>query len=574
MNIKSLSKKLLLSVSTIILLSGCVEKLNLNEVETNITLNPSLALPIGSIHANVMNLISFVDSNYVKTDTRNGFYVCYETPVEKMNFVVDEFRTGERLEETLTLRTVPELQNVFDILDQINVQEAPLPQGEYSFSKESLYYFGFNEYVEGEKDIHVDSAIIKSATIEFMVDIEGIEINDGTYLELSFHFPGLFNEEYEQRFENIPITKSHFVYSNEMKKFMAHFDTQIAASNATLLSVDFKIVSDGTSKITNDAKINFETEINLMDFEEIYGHVWQKEAYKGDKVVFNIPNEIFKNDLLNNNKILFSNPQVDISLHSNIGVPMLLCIDEMKYTKNNETHTLKCDNKCRFEIEQPKWEGENHLTQITLNRTNSPIAELLNAFPEKVELDWTVYTNDSVREHVHYFINPIVADMSCNISLPFQFDPTTNFTYKDTLPADIATIIGNQGIIDAIALDTFNLYLDISSKFPANAMIKLFYLDEDDDLLFESKPFGIQAAQVNEEGRVISETKETLILGANGESINDVLETKNIVFEIVISGYDEHSHIYFQSTDAIDIDVSAFVKVNPSINLTNNSNTL
>ena len=83
----------------------------------------------------------------------------------------------------------------------------------------------------------------------------------------------------------------------------------------------------------------------------------------------------------------------------------------------------------------------------------------------------------------------------------------------------------------------------------------------------ESKTFSIKSAEVDIEGRVTNETKETIILSTNGESINDVLNTKKIILALSLESYDENSRIYFQTTDAIDIRLSAFIKVRASISL-------
>ena len=115
-----------------------------------------------------------------------------------------------------------------------------------------------NEYIEGEKDIHVDSAIIQHAEIYFEVDIEGLELTERTYLEFDFHFPGLLDSEYANRFENIKVNNNKYVYKNSMDHFMGHFDS-INTTNAVDLIVDFRIISDGNAEIQTNAKINFKT---------------------------------------------------------------------------------------------------------------------------------------------------------------------------------------------------------------------------------------------------------------------------------------------------------------------------
>lgn len=57
-------KKLLTIILLCGLLSSCMTDVNLKDVNTDISLNPALALPIGSVHAHMMDLLTLVDSSY------------------------------------------------------------------------------------------------------------------------------------------------------------------------------------------------------------------------------------------------------------------------------------------------------------------------------------------------------------------------------------------------------------------------------------------------------------------------------------------------------------------------------
>ena len=112
---------------------------------------------------------------------------------------------------------------------------------------------------------------------------------------------------------------------------------------------------------------------------------------------------------------------------------------------------------------------------------------------------------------------------------------------------------------------TVDLYLDIANRLPVNTNLKLVYLDENDQIITESKTFKITSAEVDVEGRVANATNETIVLSTNGESINDVLNTKKIILALSLESRDNDSRIYFQTTDAIEIKLSAFIKVKASI---------
>ena len=69
--------------------------------------------------------------------------------------------------------------------------------------------------------------------------------------------------------------------------------------------------------------------------------------------------------------------------------------------------------------------------------------------------------------------------------------------------------------------------------------------------------------------KVETPTLQNKTISFGNNLVQDIVATKNIMFEIQIEGYDDKSKIYIQSTDKIDISLSAFAKAN--INITPNT---
>ncbi len=653
-----LKKMLTALIAIAITLTSCVEKIDLNNMDSSITLNPSLALPIGSVHAYMTDLLSFVDSSYINTDTTNGIYIFFEQDGITVNFEMNQFEKGEKLNETLTIGKIEEVNTAFTTIDQYivnfnakirtikniintgeitnidpiekpelivlpdeylnqiaqinknietinkfagqNINNLPetlqkpikealkevekeinnidelkpfteviLPETEFSFIQESSYNFGFSQYIEGEKNIRIDSILITTANIDFEIEILGVDFSDGSYLLLNLDFPKLFDEEVENKFKTIKITDNKFIFREELHDAIARLQA-INQNDATELAVTFTLVSNGAMKISRDAKILFSTEINAINFKQLYGHIWQKDEFKSGEIAFDIPEGLFTSDLITKNNILLSNPQININFKHNMGIPMLLKIDNFYYEKNGEKFYLNENDKynsIELEIEKPKEINEFSAKEFKLDNTNSPIAELIQKFPERIGITWHALTPLTENNDRHFFVNPLVADMDLDVIVPFQFDENTYFTYEDTIEADFEELL--QDIANSINIDTLCLYLDVTSALPATVNAKLCYLDENNKLLYESTSFEIIAAEVDEIGRVKNPTIQTKTIGFSSNLAKEIMDTKNIVFEIGLKSKDEASKIYIQSTDKIDISLSAFAKAN--INITPNT---
>lgn len=564
-------KKLLTCFVLCSLFASCITDVNIEDINADMTLGTSLALPIGSVHANMMNLLDIVDSTYVTSDSTNAICLLYEQNNINLELNLDtSFRKGEYLKETLTLRTRPCFQELFSVLPS-NIKSIPLPIGVYEFNVDTVYNLDFNRIKEDEIT-QIDWARIYKANIDFIVKVEGIELSEENFLIMSLNYPCLLDEEYDHLFEDITITTNNFSMKEAMNNFVAYFEE--LDGNFIDLEIEFKLVSSGTTTISRDAKLTFETEINLINTHEVHGFVWYKDPIDAGKITYDIPQDIFQNELLVNNKLLFANPEVTIKATTNVGLPLRLELTDVYATKGDriEYALFNGQDNAIQNLNIPTEAYDSATTTITINREYGSLHTLLSMLPETINLDYKVTTPQKTKTKIgeQFLTIPPLARLDIQAKLPFQFDPTTSFTYKDTLDANLSELLGSS--LEIINIDTICIYLDVNSSLPVNASLKLGYLNENNDLIMESEHFTINSAEVDQEGRVQTPTTTELALATSSQTIEDVYDTKKIVLEIGVEGYDENSMIYFETTNAIDIKVSAFAKAKAELSLTNNNN--
>lgn len=564
-------KKLLTYFVVCSLFASCITDVNIEDINADMTLGTSLALPIGSVHANMMNLLDIVDSTYITSDSTNAICLLYEQNNINLELNLDtSFRKGEYLKETLTLRTRPCFQELFSVLPS-NIKSIPLPIGVYEFNVDTVYNLDFNRIKEDEIT-QIDWARIDKANIDFIVKVEGIELSEENFLIMSLHYPCLLEEEYDHLFEDITITTNNFSMKEAMNNFIAYFEE--LDGNFIDLEIDFKLVSSGTTTMSRDAKLTFETEINLINTHEVHGFVWYKDPIDAGKITYDIPQDIFQNELLANNKLLFTNPEVTIKATTNVGLPLRLELTDVYATKGDriEYALFNGQDNAIQNLNIPTEAYDSATTTITINREYGSLHTLLSMLPETINLDYKVTTPQETKTKIgeQFLTIPPLARLDIQAKLPFQFDPTTSFTYKDTLDANLSELLGSS--LEIINIDTICIYLDVNSSLPVNASLKLGYLNENNDLIMESEHFTINSAEVDQEGRVQTPTTTELALATSSQTIEDVYDTKKIVLEIGVEGYDENSMIYFETTNAIDIKVSAFAKAKAELSLTNNNN--
>ena len=550
--------------------SSCITDINTNDIKPNLNLGTSLVLPIGNVHADMLYLLNMLDSTYIQSDSANGIYLLYEQKNIDLAVNLDtSFRKGEYLKETLTLRTEPCFNEIFNGIPS-NIDQITLPSGSYKFGKETKYDLRFNKN-KPEEIIQIDSAVIAQANVDFIIQVEGVELSEENVLMLSFNYPTLLSSEYDHLFEDIPITQNRFSLSETLYRFMAHFD-ELEEGNLIDLIINFNLISTGTTTISRNARLTFETEINLINTHEVYGFVWYRDPIEQGNIAYEIPQDIFDNKLLRENNLLFSNPQIELSVTTNACLPLRLEINNVYATAQDKTEHASFNGKdySIYDLVVPSEPFDSATTIITLNREHGSLHKLLSILPEKINLDYKVTTPVTQKgDNPQFLILPLLSRLNVQAKLPFKFDPTTHFSYRDTLAADFASLIGTNSL-NSIDVDSINLYLDIANSLPINATIQLYYLNETGNIITQSNPLTITSGVIDAEGRVILPTTENHILSITGDDIEEALATKQIIIDVMVEGRDEQSCIYFQTTDAIDIKLGAFFKANISTQESNN----
>lgn len=564
-----MNKRKLLSLAVLCsLLTSCVTNFNLDEVKEDSDLNTSLGFPIGAVHADMVNLLDLVNSEYVAVDSSNAVCIVYDEYLKLMPQVDTMTFDGKKLTQTINLNKEASFEAIFDGMQS---NKATLLPGNYAFGVQTKYNLDFNRN-NPDEIVQVDSGKIERASIDFRVKTEGIELSDDNFLILSFEYTNLFEEEFEHKYENIVIKTNDYIIKDTLSGyFTAHFDP---TENGNFLDLDvkFNLVSSGNTTISKDAKIKFETKMHSILGKEAYGFVWFKNVESGS-ITYDIPQDIFEKELLKNNNLLFTNPQVEVIATTNAGVPIQFEIDNVYATKGDrvEYASFNGQKNAIVDLQIPSQPYDSAQTIITVDKDFGSLNTLFSMLPETINLDYSIKTPQAERnENLQFVTKPLIANLKCKAKLPLQFDPTSTFAYADTLDIDFSNI--SKDIFNTIEIDTIDLYLDITSALPANTSLKLIYLDENDQQIMESETFTIASAMVDAEGTVTTPTVETLTLTTTGEAIEDVLNTKKIKFEISLNGYDENSRVYFHITDAIDIKVNTFIKTTVQTILTEANN--
>lgn len=550
---------------TVLILSGCTT-LDLDNLG-DINYNPSLAIPIGSFHTGIMDLIKNVDSTNVKVDAEtNTLYILYEEPENEITVInQEEFAQGMNMEYTVDISQLDEFQDIINSMPgNWPYNYIPLVQGEYKFNYNTTYSFGYNKGETGDNEItRIDRGNFKTAVIQIGFQIDGITVSSDNPLDITLRFPGIKIDGQEYQLHRTIYT-NNIEIEDQLNDFYIQFLN--ATNSETRMYTEFNLNSNGNAKIYRDAKIKFTTQFKFVGFNSLFGYIYEKDPLINDNFSFSIPTDFFQTDF-QDNKLLFRDPQIAFKFRSNIGIPITLQLDSI-YAEDTDGTRVDADfngsSSINISLNTPDADsqiGEFVTTTETFNRDNGATHKLFSIIPENINCTYKVFANHKDDGKQQFLVGTPTINVGIAAKIPLVFDTGTKFSYQSTLPVDIESSLN----MDAVTIDALNLYFEVSNSLPVETNVKLIFKDSDGNVTHEGEKT-IQSSIVDESGK----TQQPFIdkdfsICATGEVMENILRSAELTYEVTISDGAAKKGIYLQTTDAIDLKISAFAKAKATI---------
>lgn len=539
---------------------GC-SKINLDSLSDQ-ELGTALAIPIGNVNITLANIYKQFDTIITpQVDDNNTVFIYWEKPFKVDEFDLKVLTKGEKFEGSLSFLDDATLEELIKGLP--DGQRIPLPQGYYQLKDTVRYSFNFNEQSQ-ERIYFIDSVLFRNTTLNLELDLTDIELDENTYLEAEIHFPNLASDK-AMKFQ-ATATTGHTELQRNTGEFIAGFER--TGTNEVDMYVTFKIVSDGTKTISKNSAVDYSVEFNDINFEIVHGYIYNKAPVCSNHTVIALPDidQLYK--FMETNLVALYNPQLSISLTTNLGVDASIRVNQAYATTRSGkvTHAVFDNDNTWFEepIATPKVPYDTANYNLTLDRDFGKLNELFREIPDSFIIDWDVYMGQT--EHISYsnfIVDPIQLDAKFSIRVPIWFDKGTYVNFNDTIPADLTAI--NNEWANYIDIDKFDIFLNIENTLPVHANAILTFLDENDNVISTKEDLVIPCPRVDEYGRSIETATDEMTLEFVGQDIANIVKTKKIAIEFLTTGYDEESTINFHATDGIKVKVSAYANVKTSI---------
>ena len=535
----------------------CCTTVNIDNME--VTYNPSLAVPIGNFNASLFDVVDYVNADYLEADSStNMVYYIWRENNNTINFDLNDFSYGGVVTST------EELKNCDPFSSLLKDGKFIIPAGDYDFTTTSSYEFRYNENTS-EKIIEIDSVTISNAQFYCDINISGISLSNENWLEIMFVFPNITNSKKNQF--SIKLTSNTGSIRKEMSNFTAYFSDD---KNTTNLKLFYTLHSNGSLSFEDNIKVDYTTEINIIDINALYGYFWSKDAITNDEISAEIPTDFFNQDLFVSNKLLFSNPEIYMNIYNTNGIPVRFFVDEIYATSNsgNKYYADFNGNKyCSMDIKRADTPGETAKTTIKFDKDNGKTQQLFEEFPKDIHYKWKIFIDDVNKTPRQFAFIPANMKMDIEMRLPLQFNPTSELSYKDTIDADFSSLAENDIIPEEIDIEYINIHLDIANGLPVNIDGTFEFLDENDNVVYSVDSVAIASATINDEGIAQLHSESHILLPFKGDDIELLFKTKKIKLYAKVSGYNNESKIDIRANNRLNIHISAFAKAKATANL-------
>jgi len=543
-----LLKTLFINIS--ILFVSCDAGIDLHNISGDVSLDPSLIVPLGGGSVSLGDLITY-------NDTLNLF----EKDLQELNFqsfdsIEFKFKTVNLLQyaPVLTKSLYPSRNDVVTFPANFKI---PLISSNQDFD------LGLNRYVATER---IDSVKIATATLGIVVTVENLDI-DPSNLKFTLSFSDGKMRMLDGSTSSFDFTPNAFNQSQNVDITNFVMNTSGGANGIPLLITLEATTGNLPVTVGPDSKIDIEFKFNELNWEVIYGMFdLTKIASAAEMVTIGL------NRKLPNGVLKLSNPQIDITAVSNIGMQLGFRLDYLKAYTNADTVYAQFDGNKSFTSlfeNKPEKPGDTALIKLrTFDKDWGETNKLIENRPEILEYKFTAYSNAD-NDPTPNFITP---DGSIKVymktSIPLQFSPGSYYEYNDTILNVFEPIAETLDQFTVADIESTSLVLDVINGLPVKTELSIVLLDSEDHeirlITGFMQNYEISAGKADQNGIVQpgQQTKQQLSITFSKDQLFELRKANKIAFKVRIVGGDINSSIYFTKNDSFNLKVGLFVKGN------------
>lgn len=538
------------------LLNGCKADVDLTDIDATMSVGTSLALPLGSVRAQL--------GDFIGENTIEGLYVDEENKYHYSHHIYFDY--GVSLYEML--HDVKPVQYDLDIDEKVrqvfpeyaNQSNFTIPAGS-KFTLDFPINAPLEELKKEIEHYRLDSVVVDYAQFTARTTLTNIDLDwkDIKQMQLSVN-----NAYHSSKGNIITIPTAGYNY-NDVVPFRAEDfhvvfmkDPNAAPSlenhiDSIIMNVHFDIETSRPLVISSNQRVQYELGIDTFEYKAIYGYI--KEPILMQDSILDKPIEELWSDwgLLDGMVLPLRKPSISLAIEHALAVPLAVRINELSVADKNGTRKYASfDDQQSKNIYFPSKIAMNSpysttaIDTLLLDYTaeHGNIDELFTIHPDFVTYNLSVGIDSSSTQQQYRITNNTQLNMDLGIDIPVEFNENVHLAFSDTIhDIDLTTLqldslLAELEFVEKVERAELKLLLGISNWIPFNIngtftfynenyeLVQLSSMESESLVLSIDCPTDIDSAN----GIVLSPKENTITLSVVKEDFNLLASVKHIVF--------------------------------------------
>ena len=528
---------------------SCMSDIELSNISGEISIDPSLIMPLGNVTVNLGDIIAANDSDKIlSTDLAE---ITYQRS-DSMIFSYPKIDIAGN---------IPTVTKSIVLLPSSPFYPVPIPANTTLPSVTINQNFDLGINGAGAKE-RIDSIKVSKAVLSVRVSTNVANL-DPSKLKVTVTFGN-------GKLRKLDGTPSVLIvqptgFDAPEQSTIQDFIIDVSGGISSIpLKIDLEAQTGSSPILLNqNSKLDIEFSFNKLDWQVLYG---QFDMSSLATSVQEIPVGLNTNML--NGAFKFSNPQINISAISNVGMKMGFKLDYFKSRSNvssvyahfNGKETLTQDFATR-----PLIPGQTvNVNFKTFDRIWGETDKLFEIMPTLFEFKATPFSD--VADQTPSYLTPDgQIKVYLKTTIPMQFNAGSFYQYADTINNifDPSSKILGDDVLNKVEKATF--VFTILNNLPVKSILAFRFLDAEGTEVKMSdsfnKKYEIAAGKVSMKGKIIPGTEpQQLTISVTRDELLQIKKANNLEFQVRVEGADVDSKIFFSTSNSLNLKLGLLVK--------------
>ena len=528
---------------------SCMSDIELSDISSEISIDPSLVMPMGNVTVNLGDIIAANDSD--KVLSTNLAEITYQR-ADSMIFSYPKIDIAGN---------IPEVTKSIALLPSSLFYPVPVPANTTLPSVTIHQNFDLGINGAGAKE-RIDSIKVSKAVLSVRVSTNVANL-DPSKLKVAV----TFGNGKLKKLDGTPsvLTIQPTAFNESEQSTIQNFVIDVSGGMTSIpLKIELEAETGSTPILLNqDSKLDIEFSFNKFDWQVLYGKFDMASLATS---VQEIPVGLNTNIL--NGAFKFSNPQINISAISNVGMKMGFKLDYFKSRSDVSSVCAHFDGKETLTQDfatRPMIPGETvNVNFKTFDRMWGETDKLFEIMPTFFEVKATPFVD--VTDQTPSYLTPDgQVKVYLKTTLPVQFNAGSYYQYSDTINNifDPSSKILEDDVLNKVEKATF--VFTILNNMPVKSILSFRFLDENGAEVKMSdsfnKKYEIAAGNVSLKGKVIPGTKsQQFTISVTGDELLQIKKANDLEFQVRVEGADVDSKILFSTSNSLNLKLGLLIK--------------